>query len=116
VKLQDFISETLREILAGIREAQAFSAANGGAVMPAKVTFRTDQGLPMWDKTDGTPVQMIEFDVAVTTAEGTATKGGVGVFVGAVGLGSQGQSNASNQSVSRIKFSVPVIFPKQEKT
>ncbi len=113
MKLQDFISETLREILGGIREAQAFAAETGGRVMPANATFRSDQGLLMWDKTDGTPIQMIEFDVAVTTIEGTATKGGIGVFVGAIGLGSQGQSTATNQSVSRIKFSVPVVFPKQ---
>jgi hypothetical protein len=53
----------------------------------------------------------LEFDVAVTAQEGTATKGGIGVFAGAIGLGSQGQSTAANQTVSRIKFAVPVLLP-----
>ena len=53
----------------------------------------------------------IEFDVAVTTTEGTETKGGIGVFVVAVGLGSQGKSDATNSSSSRIKFSVPIFLP-----
>ena len=115
MKLEDFISQTLREILVGIKQAQAFAEENGGEIVPPKIRFRTDQGLQLYDQTDGTPVEKIEFDVAVTATEGTSTKGGIGVFVGAVGLGSQGQSNASNQSVSRIKFSVPVMFPKQKR-
>jgi hypothetical protein len=114
MELKDFVSETLRQIFGGVKEAQAFAVEHGGKVVPEKIAFRTDQGLQLWDKQDGTPIQMIEFDVAVTTTEGTATKGGVGVFVGAMGVGSQGQSNASNQSVSRIKFTVPVQFPKQQ--
>ncbi len=112
MELKDFVSETLRQVLGGIKEAQSFASEHGGKIMPERIAFRTDQGLQLWDKNDGTPIHMIEFDVAVTTTEGTATKGGIGVFVGAIGLGSQGQSNASNQSVSRIKFSVPVQYPK----
>jgi hypothetical protein len=112
VELKDFVSETLRQIIGGVREAQKLAAEHGGKVVPDKIAFRTDQGLQLWDKRDGTPIQMIEFDVAVTTTEGTTTKGGVGVFVGPVGLGSQGQSNASNQSISRIKFCVPIALPK----
>ena len=114
MELKEFVSETLRQILGGVKDAQGFAAEQGGKVVPKRITFRTDQGLQLWDHTDGTPIQMIEFDVAVTAVEGTATKGGIGVFVGAIGLGSQGQSSASNQSVSRIKFSIPVQLPKQD--
>jgi hypothetical protein len=114
MELKDFVSETLRQILGGVKEAQVFATEHGGKVVPQRIAFRTDQGLQLWDKQDGTPIQMIEFDVAVTATEGTATKGGIGVFVGAIGLGSQGQSSATNQSVSRIKFTVPVQFPKQQ--
>ena len=56
-------------------------------------------------------VQKIEFDVAVTASSGTATKGGIGIMVGAIGLGSQGQSEAQDSSVSRIKFVVPMVLP-----
>jgi hypothetical protein len=113
MELKDFVSETLRQIIAGVRDAQAYAADQGAKVVPEHITFRTDQGLQMWDKRDGTPVQIIEFDVGVTTTEGTATKGGIGVLVGAIGLGSQGQSNSSNQLASRIKFSIPIGLPKQ---
>ena len=53
----------------------------------------------------------MEFDVAVTTSEGTETKGGIGVVVGAIVLGSHGKTDRSNISVNRIKFTVPIDYP-----
>jgi len=54
----------------------------------------------------------VEFDVAVTAEKSEGTKGGIGVFVGSIGLGAQGKSDLKNQSVSRIKFSAPISLPK----
>jgi hypothetical protein len=56
-------------------------------------------------------VQEIEFDVAVHATEGTETKGGIGIMVGAIGLGSQGKSQAGNASESRIRFTIPMVLP-----
>jgi hypothetical protein len=57
------------------------------------------------------PIQSISFDVAVTAAKGSKTQGGIAVFAGALGLGSRGQSEKSNETVNRIQFSVPVSLP-----
>ena len=58
----------------------------------------------------------VHFDVAVSTSEGTETKGGIGVVVGPVGsVGSQDQSDVASSSMSRIRFSVPVKLPVQPK-
>jgi hypothetical protein len=57
----------------------------------------------------------VEFDVAVTVAEGTATKAGIGLIVGPVTLGTTGQSANQNSTVSRIKFEVPVAWPENAK-
>lgn len=62
----------------------------------------------------GLVVNAVNKEVAVTVEEGTETKGGIGIFMGAVGLGSQGESKASQASVSRIQFEVPVTLPYQE--
>ncbi len=56
-------------------------------------------------------IQLVDFDVALTVKEGTETKGGIGIFVGAFGVGSQGQSSAENASLSRVKFVVPITLP-----
>ena len=112
MKLKDFVAETLKEIVDGVVEAQTHYTEKGGSVNSKNLTFRTDQGLQMWDVDSGQPAQSVDFDVAVTTVEGAETKGGIGVFVGAVGVGSQGKSDASNTSSSRIKFSVPIFLPR----
>ncbi len=57
------------------------------------------------------PVAMVEFDIALAEATAKDSKGGIGVYLGAVGLGSQGASHGEGSIHSRIKFSVPVVLP-----
>jgi len=59
----------------------------------------------------GLPVQKVDFDIAVTIGEKTATKGTIGIVIAAIGLGSQGESSNSKSSESRIRFSVPIALP-----
>src|SRR6266436_4095859 len=103
MKLNEFVAETLKEIVDGVTEAQKHYSTMGCKVNPGGFTYKTSEGVQMWNVQTFEIAQLIDFDVAVTTMEGTETKGGIGVFVGAVGLGSQGKSDASNTSVSRIK-------------
>ena len=115
IKLEDFVSETIKQVISGVRIAQEYAKENNAKVNPRGLTFRTDQGeVRFWHAASGQVAQDLDFDVAVTTVEGTATKGGIGVFVGPVGLGSQGQSHGINTSESRIKFKVPILLPLQE--
>jgi hypothetical protein len=112
MELQQFVAETLKQIVAGIVDAQS--------AMPSEVRV-----CPRWERNavnkedmvergTGRRVEEVAFDVAVTAHEGKETKGGVGVVAGVFALGSQGQSSATNQSITRIKFSVPVVLPIQD--
>jgi hypothetical protein len=92
VDLKAFVAETLKQIIAGIEEAQQ----NGIGINSAST-------------------QNVDFDVAVTATEGTDKKGGVGVFVLGFGLGAQGATSVSNSSVSRIRFTVPIFYPDRKK-
>jgi hypothetical protein len=115
IKLEDFVSETLKEIVNGVAAAQLHAATKKARVSPAGLSFRTDQGVvKLWDRETGQIAQEVHFDVAVTATEGTETKGGIGIFVGALGLGSQGQSEREKSIVSRISFDVPIILPTQK--
>ncbi len=102
MELQDFIGETLKQIISGVRNAQESAIELGAKVNPRGGSF-----VEMRD---------VHFDVAVSTSEGTETKGGIGVFVNPVGsVGSQDKSDVASSSMSRIKFSVPVKLPIQPK-
>jgi len=56
-------------------------------------------------------VHLIRFDVAVYAAEGKETKGGISIMVGTIGLGSQGRSDSSASTTSRIQFGIPMLLP-----
>jgi hypothetical protein len=102
MELQDFIDETLKQIISGVRSAQESAIELGAKINPR----------------GGSVVEMrsVHFDIAVNTSEGAVTKGGIGVVVGPVGsVGSQDQSDVASSSMSRIKFSVPVKLPVQPK-
>jgi hypothetical protein len=110
--LKEFVSTVLTQIVEGVREAQSGRSAESGLINPR---LSASQGV-LQDKghlvsRHGQLLHNVEFDVALVVNEGTQTKGGIGIFVGAVGLGSQGQSEKSNSTVSRVRFLVPLTLP-----
>lgn len=111
MELKQFVAESIKQIIDGVNEAREYADANGAMVNPRRWGWNHSNVQAKYDRKTGAAIETIEFDVAVTAAEGTATKGGIGVFMGAVNLGSQGQSENSQSSVSRLKFSVPIVLP-----
>jgi hypothetical protein len=115
MKLQEFVSETLREIIAGVKEAQASAQDNGALVNAAEnrardkdkhVSIRVGPGREIT-----VPIRDIDFDVAVTTSDTSETQAGGGIMVAGFGLGAKGKSDTLNSCVSRVKFTVPLALP-----
>ena len=113
MELKDFVREALVQIADGVQEAQsALEKSSSSAEVNPSTANRYDVKSNIFgDSKSGKPIFLIEFDVAVTAAEGTQTKGGIGVVVGAIALGSQGKSDSTNSSISRIQFKVPMALP-----
>lgn len=116
MNLQEFVTQTLVQIAAGIKEADAPLKAVGAIVNPRHVQgAHADKsnvyGYIAQKQEFLRAIHTVEFDVAVTATEDKQTKGGIGVVVGAIALGSQGRSGESNTSVSRLQFRIPVALP-----
>ena len=111
MELKDFVAESIKQIVDGVSDAMQYAATKGARINPERQTFNANNAGARSDPRNGAAIETIEFDVAVTVTEGTQTRGGIGVFTGFVGLGSQGQSDATNSSVTRLKFVVPVALP-----
>jgi len=118
MNLKQFISETLVQIAKGIEEANTQlkdskakinppGIATGGQHDSAVYGFLAEDEPDKFRKV----VESIDFDVAVYAVEGTETKGGIGIMVGTIGLGSHGKSESGKSSESRIKFRVPMVLP-----
>src|SRR5947209_8347157 len=114
MELRDFVSETLKQIIDGVIDAQAYGREKGARVNPLDLPVRNETGGVQSRMYARDVAHSIDFDVAVTTTEGKQTKGGIGVVAGIFALGSQGQSNANGESVSRIKFTIPVVLPTEK--
>jgi hypothetical protein len=112
MKLEDFISDSISQIVSGLKKAQneihpdASINPKGMSLMHKQLEGRR------YDQKTSSLEEFIEFDIAVTQETGTETAGGVGVFLGAVSLGSKGESENKETSISRIKFRIPVVFPR----
>jgi hypothetical protein len=114
--LRNFIKETLVQLAQGIDDARIALEGSNAVVNPRNVaTGAGNKDSSIYGfVTSGEMsqvVQAINFDVAVSVAQGTETKGGIGLMVGAVALGSHGKSDASNASQSRIQFTIPMVLP-----
>ena len=119
MELQDFISTTLIQIARGIEMAANELDDSKAVVNPRNVNTRVPEEADIYGYLDTKRkfykvVQKIEFDVAVTAEKGTETKGGIGIQVGSIGLGTQGKSENASSSVSRIKFSIPMTLPTED--
>lgn len=118
VDLQHFITETITQIVIGVQNAGKNLKDSGAIVSPRGIvpcSQSSDRNYGYLNEKNPTEyrriVEEIEFDVAVTANSGTETKGGAGIVVGIIGLGTQGKSEAEKGSISRIKFSVPIVLP-----
>src|SRR3989338_8634698 len=89
--LQQFVAQTLVQIANGVKNAQEHVKSAGCIVNPLRAS---DQDPIMSPNTS-----FIEFDVALTVTEGSDSKGGIGAHE---------RSRSATESVSRIKFKVPM--------
>ena len=104
--LKEFVATTLVQIIEGVADAQKVAEEMGAVINPrARATassVTTGQGQA---------IHLVEFDVALTSIEGRTTSGGGGITVAFVRAGGEKETSATEASVSRVKFSVPVALP-----
>lgn len=116
MELKDFIAETLKQIIDGVKEAQIYASENGGIINPKGIVIFKESGnsTSYGRLYNGEPAQTIDFDIAVTTQDSIGVKGKIGVFVGAFKAGVEGNDNSVNSSLSKIKFHLPIFLPNQK--
>ena len=113
MNLQEFIAETLRQIITGVASAQEHAKTSGAYInVPTTIFFGNTYKI----NPDSLPEpRIIEFDIAVTTSEAKDIQGGMGIFVASLGLGYKAKKNIIDSEISRIKFSIPIILPSEIK-
>jgi hypothetical protein len=112
MELRQFVTETLIQISGGIEDAQQRLQSEGSTTRINTSMTKDDSGNLV---TGGRrhSIEYVDFDVAIVANTGTETKASIGLTVASlVNLGAGGKSNQSQGIESRVKFRVPVAFPK----
>ena len=114
--LKDFIRESLVQIANGISEANIHLVGTSAVVNPSNVQAYSTEAKAYGRINEAFSakealVELVEFDVAVTTESGTQTGGGIKISVASIGVGAEGKSTGSQSRESRIKFQIPMIYP-----
>jgi len=109
MNLDDFVSETLQQIIKGITSAQQFGASHGAQINPISIKpSGTDSH--SYCKFTGAPIQLVSFDVALTVSQESSTSSPE-AKVGSISVSPSDTNSIHNSSISRIKFEIPVMFP-----
>jgi len=110
MNLDDFVSETLKQIIKGVVVAQEFGNTCNTKVNPITARFGSSTGGLAYCHETGVPLQHVEFDVAVTVSEEKSTSE-EGVVMGSISISPANSSTTQSSSISRIKFQVPILLP-----
>lgn len=112
MEIQDFIKEALVQIFAGIQQAQNPAKDRGGSINPIGLNYLKESSGAVQHKATSRIGQEIEFDLAVVAQEEKGKKGRVSLGIPYLKTDGQMKSTVKNEIVNRVRFRIPVIFPK----
>ena len=115
MKLEDFVSEALLQVIGGVQKAQkGLQGQNSTAQVNPSIYYKNEDVLPeRRNGPSGGQVISMKFDVSVTVADEAETGANIGIVVGSIRLGATGKSGESNSMFSRIQFEIPMVLPVQ---
>ena len=120
MELKDFVKESIVQISKGIEEANQDLSELDACVNPIYVTMhsenaqsygRTKTSDNSYEQPESRVIQKIDFDVALVVEAGQQGSAGAKLSIASFGIGAEGKTESNNRSESRIRFSVPVVFP-----
>lgn len=113
MELKDFVKTALTQIAQGIIEAKEEIKDTDMIINPAGLA--SNEIGDKYLRTNGWRyVQDIEINVGITEIVNEGGKAGIGIVTGFLSGGAQISNNNSNQSISTIKFKIPVALPSTE--
>ncbi len=95
MELKDFVSQSFQDIANGVIDAQ-------------EKLKETDAIINAFNQVK---LRNIEFDIATTAREGKEIEGKAGIKIYVASANAGGKSISENSSISRLKFTIPVVLP-----
>lgn len=109
MELKTFVKETLLQITEGIIEAQGELKESNSIINPADIQYENAPYATFKNKKRA--VRLIEFNVGLTSTSEEQSNRKIGVALGAIKAGGDGNKGEKEIHATSIKFSIPVAFP-----
>lgn len=104
--LKDFISETLKEIIAGVEDAQKYAGEHGAIINPTKFGVVVPKAVMNKDNDEMTSIQRIDFSLSLQQSYAADGKVSIGVLdIGKI------EGEYRNIKENRVNFSVLIKLP-----
>lgn len=116
MELDEFISGTLKSIIKSINDTKEYAESNGAIINPILMEDKSNLEPSIWrkDRKDGRRfLTKVDFDVAVNASSEEGNKVGGGLKIQVLNLGASSTNTESNQTSSRIRFTLNVALPHQ---
>ena len=116
MELDEFITTTMKSIIKSINDTADFAELNNAIINPVLLENSYEKYTSIWrkDGKDGRrALTKIDFDIAVSASNEEGSELGGGLKVQVFSLGGSATEKESNQTTSRIKFSLDVALPHQ---
>jgi hypothetical protein len=109
--IKDFVENTLLQIVQEVNSANE-KLKDTGAIISSKNVRPLREGTT-YNSSTYDLVNLIEFDIAVTVNEKDTANGGMGIKIAGISIGGRLQNETANQSINKIKFSIPLTLKSQ---
>lgn len=115
MELKEFIKESLSQIIDAVVETQDKYKETNVLICPDDIQgennnlYIRDENLYQFYNRN-TRVQNIEMDIAISVTEKEGNKSGLGIAK-IINAGISSENAQQNESISKIKFSIPIVLP-----
>ena len=113
MNLDEFLSETLKGIIKGVKDAQQFAEDNDAVINPYLHERHKVDTMILFNEQGYNPraLYKLQFDIALTASEETGKSGHGGINVMSIKLGGELSTKGTEQTVSRVQFPLFVVLP-----
>jgi hypothetical protein len=121
MELKEFIKESLIQISKAIEESNEELKDTDAAINPGCIQINSENSQAYGRQSykaehdELKVVHKIDFDVAVYAQDDQKAGGGAKISIASISMGTDAEVKYSNKSESRLRFSIPVIYPESDR-
>jgi phage tail sheath gpL-like len=109
--LKEFVAESLKEVISGVKDAQIHAHENGAEICPTLQRRGESKAAYYVSCRSNEKVVFVNFDIALSAEDTTKGDAGGKLSIKIASLSAGVEKAETNSSISRLQFELPVVWP-----